>query len=343
MNTSPKILVVREDKLGDFVLALPCFDALRSLMPTSELTAFVPAYTQPIAELHTAVDRVLIDPGARHPQGGARALGRAWRAEKFDAVVALHLTGRIATAAWLARIPVRVGPSTKAFQFLLNGRLAQRRSYSIQPEYEYNLDLVRHFAGLMSHDETFSVHRPVLELSPERIAARRSALLGAFPDGDIRQIIAIHPGHGGSANNLSLDQYARLGRALTARPGVGLLITAGPGEAELTDHLAALLDGCPSRVFRSNEGLVRFGEVLGACDAFVGGSSGPLHLAGALDVPTCGFYVRRRTGSMLRWQTLNSEDRRLAVEPGPAVDERDMSGIDIPAAAQAILDRLLPT
>ncbi len=342
MKPPSKILVVREDKLGDFVLALPCFDALRALLPDSEVTAFVPAYTEPIAKLHPGVDRVLLDPGEDHPDGSARALGRAWRAEGFDAVVALRLTGRIAAAAWLARIPERVGPSTKAFQFLLNRRLTQRRSRSTQPEYEYNLDLVRHLARLYGRDDAFTVRRPVLELPAERVAARRAALLGAFPESGIQRVVAMHPGHGGSANNLSPDQYAQLGRTLTVRPGVGLVITAGPQEVELAEHLASLLDGCPRHVFRSTEGLIGFAEVLGACDAYVGGSSGPLHLAGALDVPTGGFYVRRRTSSMLRWQTLNSASRRVAFEPVATVDERDMSGIDVVAAGAAILSQLLP-
>ena len=74
---------------------------------------------------------------------------------------------------------------------------------------------------------------------------------------------------------------------------------------------------------------------------FISGSTGPLHIAGALDVPTAAFYPRRRSATSLRWQTLNSEENRLGFMPPADADEQAMQRIDIDAAAKQITDKFL--
>jgi ADP-heptose:LPS heptosyltransferase len=71
-------------------------------------------------------------------------------------------------------------------------------------------------------------------------------------------------------------------------------------------------------------------------DLFISGSTGPLHIAGALDCPTAAFYPTRRSATSLRWQTLNSEGRRLAFSPPPGEAESEMQQTDLTAAAEAI-------
>ncbi|MEH6814663.1 MAG: glycosyltransferase family 9 protein, partial [Motiliproteus sp.] len=74
---------------------------------------------------------------------------------------------------------------------------------------------------------------------------------------------------------------------------------------------------------------------LALADLFIAGSTGTLHIAGALDRPTVGFYPNRRSATPLRWRTLNSEGRYLAVTPPDEV-EQDMSQVDLTAAAARI-------
>jgi len=74
---------------------------------------------------------------------------------------------------------------------------------------------------------------------------------------------------------------------------------------------------------------------------FISGSTGPLHIAGALNRPTAGFYPNRRSATPLRWQTLSSDDRRLAFSPPSIAEAEDMASIDIDAAVNAISQLLL--
>ena len=56
-----KILVIRNDKLGDFVQAFPAFAMLKASNPELKLTALVPAYTAPLAQICPYLDDVIID------------------------------------------------------------------------------------------------------------------------------------------------------------------------------------------------------------------------------------------------------------------------------------------
>ena len=92
-------------------------------------------------------------------------------------------------------------------------------------------------------------------------------------------------------------------------------------------------------VYISDQGLSRFAQHIAFADVFISGSTGTLHIAGALDRPTAAFYSGRRSATALRWRTLNSPERRLAFEA--SAEAADMSGMDVEAAAREISERFL--
>lgn len=339
--TTRKILVVRNDKLGDFTLALPSFDLLKRNLPDAQVVALVPEYTVPVAKLSRAIDDLIVDPGAEKPGGSAMALASRLRQETFDAAIALFSTTRVAVALLLAGVPLRYAPATKLAQVFYSRRITQRRSKSIKPEFEYNLDLVRAYLQehhQLVHDE---FERPVIRLGSERVSRARQELTEELGLPNELPWVFLHPHSGGSAGNLSIQQYAELGRGLMEKKEIGIVVTAGPGELAAARDLASELDGPHSAVYESRHGLQRFTEVLATADLFISGSTGPLHLAGALDRPTAAFYPRRATSSPLRWQTLNRADNLLAFVPPPTADERDVASIDVQAAAARICERFL--
>lgn len=341
MKPPRRILVVRNDKLGDFTLALPACELLRRKLPNAHLTVLIPEYTREVAELAPGIDDVLIDPGPERDGGSSRALAQAIREREFDASLTLFSTVRIGLALSRARVPLRYAPATKLGQFLHNRRVVQRRSESTQPEYEYNLDLARRLLTDCGVTGEMQLARPVLPLPADDVRARRAELIASYGIEPAARVVMLHCGHGGSANNLSVEQYARLASSLRSRDGHAFVCTAGPGEEEAAARLAGSISGAPAFVYRSTDGLASFVRTLAAGDVFIGGSTGPLHLAGALDLRTVAFYPRRRTSSPLRWQPLNREAQRLAYAPPEPFDERDLSGIDLEAVAEAVSTRFL--
>lgn len=328
-----RILVVRNDKLGDFTLALPTFALLKRALPEARIAVLVPEYTRAVAELSPAIDDVVIDPGA---DAGVAALAERLRSGHFDAAIVLWSTARVGWATLRAGIPWRLAPATKAVRLLYRRTLVQRRSRSVKPEFEYNLDLARSFLAAHGVAAEFPIERPLLALDADAVARRRAELVREHALDAHQRLVLVHSGSGGSANNLGLEAYARLLEHMDPERELGFLMTAGPGEEERARSLAARLEGWRCGVHVSSRGLAAFVEVLATADLFVGGSTGPLHLAGALDRPTVAFYPRRSTSSPLRWRTLNSEGRYLGFAPPEGAHERDMSAIDLQAVAEKV-------
>lgn len=333
---NPKILVVRNDKLGDFMLSLPVFAALKSNLDQCELHALVPEYTREMAAACPWIDRIILDPGRDSGIGGLRKLGHILRGQQYHATIVLFSTTRIALATLFAGIPDRFAPATKIAQILYNHRITQRRSRSLKPEYEYNLDLAYTYLHSLGIDNPVAPTPPYLTYPDEQISTIKSEFIRAYSISDDKKLVFVHAGSGGSANNLNIQQYGSLIRYMGANPELHFVLSGGPAEQDLVESLARKIHDIPHSIFISHHGLDAFARHIAIADLFIAGSTGPLHIAGALDVPTIGFYPRRRSSTSLRWQTLNSANRRLAFSPPDDTDTQNMSTINIRSIADKI-------
>lgn len=109
------------------------------------------------------------------------------------------------------------------------------------------------------------------------------------------------------------------------------MLTAGPNESEKAHELASCVNHNNVVVYDKNAGLVDFAHSLACADLFIAGSTGPLHLSAALNIPTIGFYPSRRSATPLRWQPINDPTKHLAFSPQTQDREKqmDLSLIDI--------------
>ena len=322
------VLVIRNDKLGDFMLAWPAFAMLKASEPSLKLTALVPAYTVDIAHACPYLDNVIIDA----PKGDKAAFQRVIneiKAQRFDAMISFFSNTHNAKLAWKCRIPYRLAPATKWVQFFYNHRLTQRRSQSTKPEFEYNLDLARAF--LRDHKiPVVEPHTPYLSFEQSAVDFQREFLCGQLNIDTSKKWIFLHSGSGGSANNLSLTQYAQLIQGLLRHLDVYVILTAGPTESEKAHELAGLVQDPRVVIYDKNNGLVDFALSLACADVFIAGSTGPLHLSGALNVPTIGFYPSRRSATPLRWQPINDAHKHLAFcPPNDKASQTDLTQIKI--------------
>ncbi len=336
-----KLLVVRNDKLGDFMLALPCINLLRAGLPDCEIHVLVPKYTESMAMTFPALDGAIIDPGEGAAFAAQRKLFNEIKQQQFDAMVTLYSTPRIGLMGWRANIPYRIAPASGIAQFLYNHRLTQRRSRSLKPEYIYNLDIgLQLLADHDIHSATLPTP-PHLSFDQDEIDALRGAFCAEHTIDPSHRLIFIHAGSGGSANNLSVEQYAQLARLLHSPPslqrGHTVVLSAGPGEEAGATQVATLLGNeVANTVYLSRDGLPAFARHIAFADLFISGSTGPLHIAGALNCKTAAFYTRRRSATALRWQTCNSGEHRLAFSAATDAEAEDMSSINIESAADEI-------
>ncbi|MGL5948292.1 MAG: glycosyltransferase family 9 protein [Aeromonas sp.] len=325
-----RILVVRNDKIGDFMLAWPCFAMLKQSLPC-HLTVLVPAYTAPLAKLCPWIDQVIIDPGKQADKNAQRGLLTRVRAASFDASICLFSNARNALLVWKAKIPYRLAPATKIAQVLYNQRLLQRRSRSEKPEFEYNLDLIRRF--LTDHAiKPSEPNAPYFSLPAHDIAATRARLTHALELDSAAPWLIVHAGSSRATHQLSVAQLAStIIRFNQLYPALQCILTAGPGEEALAETVAAevLAHGGNSWIYSSQDGLASFCQVLANAAIVMAGQSGPLHIAAALDVPTIGFFPQHHSATPLRWQPLNRTGRHIAFSPPADSDHpEDMAQLD---------------
>ncbi|MGB5854395.1 MAG: glycosyltransferase family 9 protein [Oceanisphaera sp.] len=328
-----RVLVVRNDKIGDFMLAWPAFAMLKA-STDYHITALVPGYTQPLAELCPSIDQVIIDPGKEANSTAQQDLLEQLKSGGFDAVICLFSNFRNAKLMWQAGIKQRWAPATKLAQLLYNHRVTQRRSQSAKPEYEYNLDLIRAF---LQHNQLAIIEpqAPYLSFDKDDLADFKIAQAQQLGIAAQKPWLLVHAGSGGSANNLSVEQYADLTRQLRhLYPQLQTVLTAGPGEQTLAQQVVDKVG--EGAVLAHDLALPDFCRLLACGSLFVAGSTGPLHIAAALDVPTVGFFPLRRSATPLRWRPLNSEGRHLAFHPPINAEVEDMTQVDISEVTKTV-------
>ena len=330
------VLVIRNDKLGDFMLAWPAFAMLKASDPSLKLTALVPPYTAELARACPYLDDVIIDAPKNDKMAFQRVVSEI-KARQFDAMISFFSNTHNAKLAWKCRIPYRLAPATKWVQFFYNHRLTQRRSQSAKPEFEYNLDLARAF--LRDHKiPVVEPRTPYLSFEQSAVDIQRKFLCDQLQIDTLKKWIFLHSGSGGSANNLSLTQYAQLIQGLLRHFDVYVILTAGPTESEKAHELAGLVQDSRVVIYDKNKGLVDFALSLACADVFIAGSTGPLHLSGALNVPTIGFYPSRRSATPLRWQPINDAHKHLAFcPPNDKASQTDLTQIRIEEKLEEII------
>ncbi len=303
-----RILLVRNDKLGDLILTTPALMRLREAYPQAHIAFLCKSYTAPVLKENSAVNEVIVSDA---PDTSFWALIQKIREGKFDAAVHFYCEPRSVWLTALAGIPLRVGPFSKPSALLLNRRVRQKRSEVKRHEAEYNLELVE-ILGARG-----TARPPVIVLSEkEKETGRRLAAEVLGSSTDLRQKpVIIHPGSAGSAKNWPIESYLELAKKL-AEAGHSVIITVGPGEGWISKKAEGLKNPkiC---VFRGDQyGLRELAGVIGEGRLMVSNSTGPLHVAVALNIPTCSLYPAEPVvTSAKRWGPFGDPKTNLVLSP----------------------------
>src|SRR5438445_1344766 len=300
-----KILLVRPDGIGDEILSLPVATALRRAMPGARLSFLSSAYAAPVLAHHPDLDEVLTVTGQEtfgelvrlFRQGVAPAASVAATSRRsgvqFDAAIFLKPFRRLMTAAWLARVPLRVGTGYRWYSFLLNRRVYEHRSDFTRHESAYNLGLLRGL-GLSPGEVT----PPRLVVTDKEREWGRS-LLGESS----RLRVVVHPG-GFSSRLWKPVHYRNLVLHL-AQAGREVLLTGNAADRDKFRTEAGISqwpDG--PRDLMGVLTIRQLMAVIAESHAVVSLATGPMHLAAALGVPTVSIFDPRRNNSPTRWQPL---------------------------------------
>ncbi|NPA65255.1 MAG: glycosyltransferase family 9 protein [Epsilonproteobacteria bacterium] len=287
------ILVVRNDKLGDFITALPTCKVLKSA--GHRVSVLVAPLNEELARRCGFIDEVIVDRGE-----SVFTLAKKLRSHKFDLSLTLFSNTRVALAQLLALIPKRYAPATKIAQIFYTHRIKQRRSEVKMAEFEYNLALAKSaFADLsLTYPQPLCVFEDAKEVYEDFCKTYSIT----------KEVIAFHVGFGGSSDaNYSLDEYVEMIESVLDGNKYQVVCTFGPDEEALAKTMQEKLKNKDVIFYISREGLVHFAKIISGFRLFVSTSTGTYHLASLVGTPTLTFFADTLFASSKRWKSVGDE------------------------------------
>jgi heptosyltransferase-1 len=287
-----RVLVVKMGSIGDIVHTLPALTALRAGMPQSEISWVVERNCAEILKDNPLLDRLIeVDTKAlrrglvsgetlRAPRQQLRQL----RASAFD--VALDFQGLLKSAS-IARLSgarrvfgySREGLREPASSFLLSKKIyVPKKTHVITKA----LQLVNGSLGVPIPTEPqnfgFSIF---VDRAHEAEAERAAAGTGS-------EYAILNPGGGWPTKLWSPERFGKLADALWSHYGLHSLVTHGPGELELAETVMRSSVSGRTRVVSLS--LKGFYSLAKGARVYVGGDTGPTHLAVAANAPIVGLF-----------------------------------------------------
>lgn len=297
-----KILIVRLGAMGDILHALPAVTGIRALLPGAtigwlvegrwtELLAAAGANcdsagvcaARPVVNLIHTINTRRLRNGFFRPGriDEFRALIKSIRSVRYD--LALDFQGAI-KSAFLEAISGAsskagfVDPREPAARFFYSEKFSRHGDHVIEQNHNLAAQALQKTLG---HNN--------LQLLPPQLPHDPAA--EAWADSQIRQLgiasfAIVNPGAGWGAKRWPPERYGQVAQAL-ARHNLKTLVNAARGEETLAQAVIAASNGNAFTISGT------IGELIGLtrrARLFIGGDTGPLHLAAALAVPVVGLF-----------------------------------------------------
>ena len=285
-----RILIVKLGSIGDIIHTLPSLAAMRHALPRAEISWVVERRAAEILRDNPSLDRLIeVDTKAlrRWPVSGETLLAprqqlRRLRASTFDA--ALDFQGLLKSAA-IARFSgasrsygfARAAMREPASRFLLSRtvRVPQRSHVIVK-----NLSLAAGALGIPVPTDPAKYAFPLAITRAHELEAEEAASGTEFA--------ILNPGGGWPTKLWSAERFAALADELWTHHGLHSLITYGPGERELAGSVTgASRSGKARAVSLSLKGFYALAQ---RAHVYVGGDTGPTHLAVAAGAPVVGLF-----------------------------------------------------
>jgi len=287
-----RILIVKLGSIGDLVHTLPSLAAIRRALPQAEISWVVERRTAEILRDNPLLDRLIeVDTKAlrrglmsgetlRAPRQQLRRL----RASAFD--IALDFQGLLKSAS-IARLSgarrvfgfSRAGLREPASRVLLSQSVPTTRHTHVIRK---NLGLVSGALGIPVPEDERDLEFPVTINSAHEIEAERAA------SHTRNNYVILNPGGGWPTKLWSAERFGRLADELWTHYDLHSLITYGPGETELAETVLRSSRAGKARAISLS--LKGFYALAKGAQVYVGGDTGPTHLAIAAGTPVVGLF-----------------------------------------------------
>jgi len=292
------ILISRTDRLGDVILTLPLVTSVKNYFKDSKVYFLGKKYVEDLIHDYKGIDEFV----AMDSSDSFTKKLNIIKEKKIDLVISVKPEFDLALLFYLSGIKYRIGTGYRWYSFLYNNKVYEHRKVSDKHESEYNLNLIRTFFPAAGSEKEF--YFSYSEDDKKRLNNKISN--DKFnPD---KKYIVIHPGSSGSAKDLSFKKFTEIINMILEKfPFQNIVFTGLNNERELIMNITEGIDvNFKNRTFDLS-GKLDLRELLiliDNSDLFISNSTGPIHIAGALNKNVIGFYPNEEAMSSRRWKPL---------------------------------------
>lgn len=311
MKIPKNILLSRTDSIGDMVLSLPVATVLKQHFPDMTIAMMGTSYTKAIVETNPYID-CFIDK--------EDFLTQDITIDGLEPQAIIHLLpqSQLARRARGLAIPLRIGTTNRLYHWLNCNKLVplSRRNSGLH-EAQLNLQLLKPFGintqfSMQDITDLFCMNNiPVL-------TDYQASLLHK----DKFKLI-LHPKSRGSAREWDLAYYIELINSLDSNK-FQIFIS---GTASEQPQLQVLLNEVAGRVtdISGQMNLSAFIAFIAHCDGLIACSTGPLHIAAALNKYALGIYPPMQPIHPGRWQPIGKKARTFVLDKNCNACRKDQS------------------
>jgi ADP-heptose:LPS heptosyltransferase len=215
------------------------------------------------------------------------------RAQRYDLAIDFHGGPRASLLAWLSGAPRRIGYAVRGRAWMYTTRVPRPRALRPRHAVENQWDLLTAIDVPTPSPAADPVEMP---LDPRAAAAIADRLRAAGLPTTAR-LIVVHVSAGNPFRRWSQDSFAEVTAALVSQHhDVGVVVVSGPSER---DAAARVIHNARQRLpSGKRENVLSIGEcslaelraLFDRAALFIGGDSGPLHIAATSAIPIVGLY-----------------------------------------------------
>ncbi len=291
------ILLIRLRLIGDVVFTTPIPRSIKRAFPDSRIAYLVEEAAAPVVAHNPHIDEVIT---ASRSRGWRRivddaALAARVRRERYDIVIDLHGGPRASWLALASGAPQRIGYRIIGRSWMYTRRVDRRHEFRPRHSVVNQWDLVAAIEGWPGGRADPAVDPVTMSPDPaaERAMAERLADAGIEPE---HELIVAHVSAGNPFRRWPEAAFARVVAELADRsPTRRLVISSGPSDREAAARIAHAarqeLGGSAGRIVEFGEfGLAELRALIARSRLFIGGDTGPLHIAATTATPIVGLY-----------------------------------------------------
>lgn len=301
-----RILIVRTDRVGDVVMITPMIREIKKKFPDSFLATLTQPNTANILTNNPYLDEIITD---NLNKESFWSVVKQLRKREFTDGLLVFPTERAAYQMMLAGIKTRVGVGHKLYEVISGMRSVDRHNYiPLKHETDFCMDTVRKI-GVKSDRLDLEIY--VTDV--EKKEAFEFLNKYSIKDNDFK--IMLHTGSLRSAPNWSEDKYLHLVKEILTMqiPNLKILLTAIEMSDNFLKSVESLKDNRITDISGKLAGLRHFIKIISVIDLFISNSTGPLHLADALNRKCIGINCHRPMNSVKYWGILNKRSINIEV------------------------------